>query len=149
MSAPNRIGRWINTLLSEVSNLDIDQGIEVLHACGRDCSKTNALLKGAINIRNRFADNEDTETIFQAFKKQYCNSYKLSKDDNKITLVFEECTCPLVKNGVSNPYLCNCTIGYSMQIFETLFKRPVDVRLIKSVLNGDNICKQEILVKDV
>lgn len=149
MDDMNRIARWINTILSEVSNLDGDQGIELLHACGRDCAKANALIEGATDIRNKFADNKDIETVFQAFKKQYCNSSKFSKADNKITLVFEECTCPLVKKGVSNSYLCNCTIGYSMQIFETLFGQPVEIRLLKSILKGDNICIQEILVMDV
>lgn len=149
MDALNRIARWINTILNEVSNLDDDQGIKILQVCGRDCAKSNSLIEGAIHIRNKFADNKDTETIFQAFKKQFYNSSKLSKDGNIITLVFEECTCPLVKNGVKNPYLCNCTIGYSMQIFETLFGRPVEIRLLKSVLKGDNICEQKIIVKDV
>ena len=149
MDEMNRIKRWISAILSEVSTLDGNQGIELLNACGRDCSKASPLLEGAIDIRNKFPDNEDIEELFQAFKKQYYNTSRFSKDDNKITLVFEECTCPIVKIGVSNSYLCNCTIGYSMQIFETLFGRPVEIRLIKSILKGDNICKQEILVMDV
>jgi hypothetical protein len=37
-------------------------------------------------------------------------------------------------------------VGYSRKIFETLFSRPVKVTLIKSILNGDGICKQEILI---
>ncbi len=149
MDDTNRITKWINTILNESSNLKDDQGIELLQACGRDCSKASALHKGAIDIKNRFAGNDDIGIVFQAFKKQYYNSSKFSINDNKITIVFEECTCPIAKEGVNNSYLCNCTIGFSMQIFETLFGRPVEIRLLKSILNGDNICKQEILVKDV
>jgi len=145
----NRIKRWINVLLSEVSNLDCDQGLEMLHVCGRDCSKANALIEGAVDTKKNFPDHGDMETRFQAFKNTYCNSFKLTKNGDKITLIFEECTCPLVKIGVSNSYLCNCTIGYSMQIFETLFERPVEINLLKSVLNGDSICEQEILLKDI
>ena len=103
----------------------------------------------AIKIRNEYEGNEDFEKIFQAFKKQYYNTSRFTKEGNKITLIFEECTCPLVKEGVNNSYLCNCTIGYSLKIFETLCDKPVKVKLLKSILNGDNICKQEILIKDV
>jgi predicted hydrocarbon binding protein len=145
----NRITKWINTILKGVSNLDSNKAIEILYTCGRECAKSTDLLEGAIKIRKKFADNESIETIFQAFKKQYYNMSGFSKDGNKITLVFEECTCPMVKEGVNNPFLCNCTIGYSMQIFETLFGKPVKIKLLRSVLKGDDICEQEILIKDV
>jgi hypothetical protein len=36
-----------------------------------------------------------------------------------------------------------------MQIFETLFGKPVKIKLLRSVLKGDDICEQEILIKDV
>ena len=149
MHDKDRITKWINTILQEVSKLDVNKGIELLRACGRECSKTSVLLEGSIKIRNEYKDNEDLEELFEAFKKQYYNTTRFTKDGNKITLIFEECTCPMAKEGVSNSYLCNCTIGYSMKIFETLFDRPVKIKLLKSILNGDTICKQEILVEDV
>lgn len=149
MKDQERITKWINTILQEISKLDANKGIELLHACGSECSKASALLEGAIKIRNEYEGNENSEKIFKAFKKQYYNTSRFTKGGNKITLIFEECTCPMVKEGVNNSYLCNCTIGHSLKIFETLFDKPVKVKLLKSVLNGDNICKQEILVKDV
>lgn len=148
MNDNNRITKWINTIINEVSNLEDHKGVEILHTCGKECSKASALLEGAIKIRQEQA-GDDIEKLFKAFKNQYYNTPRFSKDGNKITLIFEECTCPMVKEGVSNSYLCNCTIGYSMHAFKTLFGRPVKIQLLKSILQGDNICKQEILIKDV
>jgi predicted hydrocarbon binding protein len=147
MKDMDRITKWINTILQEVSNLKDGKGIELLHSCGRECSKASDLLEGAANTRKKFAD-DDFEQLFQAFKKQYYNSSGFSKNGNKITLIFEECTCPMVKEGLSNSYLCHCTLGYSMQIFETLFNKPIEIKLLKSILKGDDICEQEILIKD-
>jgi len=53
----------------------------------------------------------------------------------------------MVKEGVSNPYLCNCTVGYSKEIFETLFNSSVKVDLEQSILKGNKICKQVIRVE--
>ena len=145
----NRTAKWINTILKEASNLDSGKGIELLYTCGRECSKSTVFLDGANNIRKQFERNVSMGTLFQAFKEQYYNTPNFSMDGNKITLIFKTCTCPMVKQGVSNPFLCNCTIGCSMQIFETLFGKPVEIKIKKSVLRGDNICEQEILIQDV
>ncbi len=149
MEDKDRITQWINTILHKVSGLDNNKGIEILNACGGECSKTSEFLKGAVKIRIKYKANVDFDTIFAAFKMEYYNNSNFKKEGNKITLIFEECTCPMVKQGVNNSFLCNCTIGYSIKIFVTLFGRPVKVNLIKSILNNDSICKQEILVEDV
>lgn len=148
MNDLNRTSKWINTLLKEVSHLESGKGIELLHNCGRECSKSTDLLAGADNIRKKF-EGASTETLFQAFKKRYYNTPRFSKQDNIIKLIFKECTCPMVKGGVNNPFLCNCTTGYSIQIFEILFGKPVEVKLKKSILKGDEICEQEISIRDV
>lgn len=48
---------------------------------------------------------------------------------------------------MDNPFFCNCTRGYTKERFESLFGRPVQVKLLASILNGDNICKQAITIK--
>lgn len=149
MNDKNRVTQWINVILHEVSKLDDNKGIELLHVCGGECSKTSLLLEGAFNIRNKNIKDEDLNKLFEAFKTQYYNTSRLTKEGNEIILIFEECTCPMVKDGVNNSYLCNCTMGYTKKIFETLFGRSVKVKLLKSILKGDSICKQKITVEDV
>ena len=146
MNDKDKIINWIKTILQEVSNLDADKGVELLNACGKECSRVSTLLNGAIKIRDKYPDKENPDIVFKAFKEEYYNTSKFEKDGNKIKLIFEECTCPMVKQGVDNPFLCNCTVGYSINIFKTLFNRPVKVKLLKSILNGDDICEQEISV---
>ncbi len=144
MNRNGRVIQWINVILDELSKLDDNKGIRLLHACGGKCSKTSILLEGAAKIRDEYKQDGDLDKLFDAFKIQYYNTPRLMKKGNNIILIFEECTCPIVKEGVRNSYLCNCTIGYTKKIFETLFNKTIEVDLEQSILKGDKICKQLI-----
>lgn len=137
---------WVNLVLNQLSKLKDDKGIEILNKCGEKCSKTSELLAGAVKINKKYANEENADIIFNAYKTQYYNSSRLTKRGNAITLIFDTCTCPLVEEGVSNAYLCNCTIGYTKNVFETLFNREVNVDLKRSILRGDKQCEQLIIL---
>jgi predicted hydrocarbon binding protein len=147
MNSDKRITNWINHILSEISQLYDNKGHEILNECGRSCSENSALFQGAVKIRSQnLSENDDT--LFNAFKSQYYNSDRITKKQDTITLIFEKCTCPLVKKGVNNSFLCNCTTGYSKNIFETLFGKKVVVILEKSILRGDTVCRQIIRITE-
>ncbi len=148
MDDMKRITSWINTILHQMSGIDAPKGGDILEACGKECSKASALLVGALDVRSRHHENQDLDVLFKAFKSRYYNTPGFKKQGSRITLIFEDCTCPLVKKGVGNPFLCHCTMGYSRQIFETLFGKVVEIRLLKSILQGDQVCEQEISIGD-
>jgi len=57
-----------------------------------------------------------------------------------------ECLCPLVESkpkGLSAIY-CHCSVGYVKEWHERLLRRPVDVELVESVLNGGKRCRFKI-----
>jgi len=144
MEKKDRIIYWTNDFLSELSVKNKNLGIELLKNNGRKCCEQSSLYQKAKSIRNKFPDNSNDDVLFNSFKEQFYNSENLQKNGNEITLIFEECTCDRVKEGVSHPFLCNCTVGYTHQIFETLFNKKVNVKLEKSILRGDKICQQKI-----
>jgi hypothetical protein len=58
------------------------------------------------------------------------------------------CLCPMVETkpvGLS-PTFCLCSLGYVKEMHEQIFKKPVDVELMSSVLRGDARCKFKITV---
>ena len=148
MNTPTRIANWTNDILRELSKLEDGKGIEILRNCGASCSKASELHQGALAIRDQYPQESNVEVLFNAFKEAYYNSPNFSLNDETITLIFEECTCPLVQEGVNNPFLCNCTMGYSQQIFTTLFNSPVKVELEESILQGRKVCRQRIEVTE-
>ncbi|MCT4600613.1 MAG: DUF6144 family protein [Marinifilaceae bacterium] len=143
-----RASKWINNNLVELSKLKEGTGIEILNNCGKTCCEISDLYKGICEIRNKYVSEANMDTLFNDFKEKYYNSDNFTKIDNTIVLIFENCTCPLVKKGVNNSFLCNCTIGYSKRLFERLFDKKVIVNLEKSILRGDSICKQNIKILD-
>jgi len=143
-----RVGVWINQILSEISHLDDNKGIDILNSCGKNCCERSDLYRGALKIRNSNPSEKDIDVLFNKFKEEFYSSGKITKTGYVISLIFEECTCPMVEKGVSNSFLCNCTTGYSKRLFELLFDREVSVDLEQSVLKGDPICKQTIRIID-
>lgn len=141
-----RIIQWIDLVLTELSELDDNKGAEILHSCGGGCTKSSILFEGAKKIHNKYKSEKNLDILFNEFKNNYYNTPNLTKQNNKAVLIFDDCTCPLVITGISNSFLCNCTLGYSKKIFETLFDRNVGVELKESILNGDKICKQFISI---
>jgi hypothetical protein len=146
MNNHKRFCNWITINLDELSKLNDRTGIEILNNCGKACCETSMLYQGACKIRNFYAPETNIDTLFNDFKKEYYNSDTFIKKGKTISLTFNECTCFMVKNGVNNPFLCNCTIGYSKRLFETLFEREVSVYLEKSILRGDRVCMQKIKI---
>ena len=145
-----RITNWINNNLQELAQLENDKGIEIISSCGKNCCKISELYRGACEVNNKYK-KADLDTLFYNFKKKYYHSNKSDyfiKKGNIITLIFDKCTCPMVKEGVDNYFLCNCTIGYSQKLFEILFGKKVRVNLQKSILKGDPICEQLITISN-
>lgn len=142
--------KWINTVLSCLSELEGSQAKIVLEKCGRECFNSSGNLEKIKKLHDDTEDKYDIDLLFNLYKeKLYQNRPNLQKENGVIYLKYEACACGMVtQGGVTDPFLCNCTIGYTKQIFETLFGRPVRVELIRSVLNGDGICEQKISIPD-
>ena len=117
--------------------------------CGRECLKHSESIQKITSLKNNIKDKNNIDLLFNAYKEKiYENNPNLYKEGEDIYLEYHSCGCGMVTDGgVSDPFLCNCTVGYTKQIFETLFDRPIKVYLMKSILRGDSICKQKITLE--
>ncbi len=114
--------KWINTILQQMSKLEESQATAVLENCGRECLISSNMLEDIIKLRNEeVTDKDDTDLVFNTYKeKLYNNSPRITKKGRDIYLEYHKCECGMVTSGgVSDPFLCNCTVGYTKQIFET------------------------------
>lgn len=57
----------------------------------------------------------------------------------------KKCFCPAAGERTTGEF-CNCSLGWQRRMFETVFGRPVEVRLEKAILRGDDTCVFEIRV---
>lgn len=63
------------------------------------------------------------------------------------------CHCPFAKESILSDQpvsatLCNCSLGHVMNFVEAFLDRPLEGRVIHSVLNGDLSCEYEITIPD-
>ncbi|KAB3536086.1 hypothetical protein F8154_04825 [Alkaliphilus pronyensis] len=144
----NETRNWINNVLSEISNLNDDEGEKILEKCGRSCCSLSNAPQLAKEIRSKVIDKDDINLLFETYKREvYKNSPRLYKENDTIYQEFHKCGCPMVETIKNlDPFLCNCTKGYSKAIFEALFDRQVDVQILESILRGNKICKLAVKV---
>ncbi|MCH1984022.1 DUF6144 family protein [Ruminococcus sp. OA3] len=66
--------------------------------------------------------------------------------DGELYLQFGYCPCPMladVEKLETNTW-CQCTTGYSKDLFEKAFDCSADVELLKSIKMGDRVCLMKI-----
>ena len=92
-----------------------------------------------------FADKyrNNPEGFFGFIKGLWAESVDYDKEKGVIRVnekVRTTCNCPFIRERQAPDILCNCSLGTQKRIYESLFGRPVDVTLEKSVLRGDERC---------
>ena len=81
------------------------------------------------------------------FLRQYFN------EDDPLQKRRYYCHCPRVRDGVENkPVLpltyCYCGAGFYKGIWEEILEEPVEVEMLESVIQGDEVCKIVVHLPD-
>ena len=115
-------------------NLDVPVKQKILQQVGADCSQSYrelaAKYKG--NLRG-FLDYISTKWVEKA-------EYDEKAGTIRITDKAKQCTCPLVKPGVTPKDFCNCTLGWQKAIYSVVSGKPVEAEIEESILRGGARC---------
>jgi hypothetical protein len=78
----------------------------------------------------------------------------LKETDPKMKAYFY-CHCPWVKEAIKDGTVdeipnvfCNCSGGYYKSYWEIVLDQPIDVKTVKTVINGDPVCEFEIYLPE-
>ncbi len=109
----------------------------VLEKTGRECAKLGTLVAS-------FKGNP--EGYFAAATKAWGTEFLWDKPEGMVTVTVAagNCGCPLVDARRTPALLCNCSVGYQKEAFETVFGRPVEAKLKASKLDGSPRCVFEV-----
>ena len=128
---------WIKGAIKRLEQqVGKEQSIKIMENSGMDCCRKHARYKKLINEFNSIEEFLDKLSTggFQ---------FKL-KDKNAITGKYNKCYCYLVKQTIT-PFptrtYCYCGVGHIKEIFESFFKKPVEVELMQSVITGADTCE--------
>ncbi len=138
-----RTENWIMNLMEGLdNNVEKETIIKVLEQCGRQC-QSQSFIKKARAIYEKSKNTGD-------FLDKLGHVYKhLRREGNKVYIVYPECYCSQVnkihKGKLSGTY-CNCSRGWAKALFEGATGKPVEVNMEKSIINGDDQCRFEVIL---
>ncbi len=139
-----RSGRVINSIINGLEDLSVEQRRKIMEKSGEECA-----IAGSYKIAKRISQKtKDIEEIIEKINNQipWCGKWKL--EDNIIRSICNECGCPLIRNKIVNlrSTFCYCSLGWIKIIFKTLFHKPVQVEMLKSIGAGDDVCEYIIYI---
>ena len=114
---------------------------QTLHALGGKCADTykTALIDRYKGNLKGFLEEGRRNWMAEA-------DYDEAKGTIRIVDKGPGCSCPMVKEGVTPPSFCDCTLGWQVEAYSTILGRPVTAELEESVLRGGKKCIYRIKV---
>jgi len=138
---------WWKCAVEKLENeLGADNAVDVMKTCGSKCCG-----KGQRKTaRKLMQESSSIEIFLEKVSKHEVKDgeleYKLI-DKNTIIGKHNRCFCGQVKKSkelFKTSTYCQCSVEFNRQFFEAAFEKPVEVRLLQSILNGDDFCEFEI-----
>jgi len=121
-------------------NLDEASKRRVLESLGGECSQSfrDLVAKYKGDIRGFLAHAE----------KNWVEKAEYNEAAGTIRIIdkAKQCTCPLVKQGVTSPDFCSCTLGWQKATYSALLGKPVEADVEESILRGASRCVFRIRV---
>ena len=135
--------RWITWLVAAMDDhLDEETKAKILKQCGRQC-QTESLTKKARDI---YKKSNSLNDFLKKFGQVYGN---LHLEGDEVFIIYPKCYCPNV-NKIPSEKLsatyCNCSRGWIEALFEDVLGQQIDVVKHKSIVNGDEECKFQIIL---
>jgi predicted ArsR family transcriptional regulator len=133
--------KWLCNLIGE---LEKNVGEEILKGVLEDCGRKCQSQKFVEKARAIYEKSKNLDTFLAEFEQTYKHLHR-EKDGDYI--IYPKCYCTRVNkipSGQMPPIYCNCSRGWAKALFEGALGRPVEVKLEKSIVSGDNECRFKI-----
>jgi len=160
-SSDSRI-HWLKNTLNRIDNItNDDEKYDILSSCAHDFSQ-----KRIEDMRCIYEKNRDIDEVIKEMNKDYAWYEKPKREGNIIYVTkipinpegyekaetIEEkkknyCHCRFINNnldkGISSSF-CYCGTGWYRQQWEGILKKSVRIKILKSLLKGDDLCQVAI-----
>jgi predicted ArsR family transcriptional regulator len=132
-----RYAKLIEILAGKLDDATLN---EILRQLGYDCAAHDPDLR---------KHKGDIDGFIREYQKQSNDNITYDREKGIITAVGQErseCACPLIALNLTSVKACNCTLGYTQRIYETVLGKKVQVELMESVLRGGKRCAVKVRV---
>jgi len=130
------------TKLMEIlqSKLSKDEFNAIIRELGSDCSASISFIK---------TYQSDLDGYIKELKRRWNEDATYDKEKGIITVASQErteCFCPLIDTAKVSDAVCNCSLGWQKQTFETVLQKKVAVEIKESIIRGGKRCIFEIKI---
>ncbi|HEY3372210.1 MAG TPA: hypothetical protein VGK10_15250 [Prolixibacteraceae bacterium] len=111
---------------------------QILESLGKECAKRSQSeqyinnIDGFFNdLRSRWGENA---------------SYDKEKGLIRIETPERECFCPMFDSKAISTSICQCSVGWQAQTYQTILGKEVEARCVESVIRGSKRCVFEVRI---
>jgi len=116
--------RWIKTLVDKMDDALCEEACnQIMEKCGRQCIPSHVISEAA----RAYSQASDIDDFLTRLNEMKMNGGNLSREGNIIQIRCEK-------------FYCGCSLGWNKAFFEAIFQRPVDVKLVESIVSGADRC---------
>jgi hypothetical protein len=115
---------------------------KALEQCGRQCQSAGFIKKA----RSIYEKSENVDEFITNLSKVHKH---LHREGDGVYIVYPRCYCSMVNKipaGKLAGVYCNCSRGWAKALFEGALKKPVEVKLLKSIRRGDKECRFKVIL---
>ncbi len=116
--------------------LDEETKNHIIENLGRECSKRSGINKYKNNLQG----------FFNHLKSNWGENASLDNEKKiiRIETAERECFCPMFDSKKVSKSICQCSVGWQSQTYETILGQSVKAECIESVIRGGKKCIFEI-----
>ncbi|MDC0584487.1 hypothetical protein OAO55_02025 [Bacteroidales bacterium] len=127
--------------LIELLDDNLDEAVKnkIIIELGRECGRKTYDQKYTHNI----------ELFIEEIAAKWGDKITFDKDKGIIHMESKQrqkCVCPLIDSSKISKSICQCSLGWQMQTYETIMGKKVEARIVESVIYGGNKCAFEIKI---
>jgi len=128
---------YVLTLMENLEkSVDEPARIRVMNDCGRACARRGGLFKLAEEAKG------DLKAFLAGMSGVLGEGNARLIDEKTVHWSYPRCFCELVAAGPQRlpAVFCQCSVGWVMEIFQTVLGRPAKVDLVQSIKTGAPSC---------
>lgn len=119
-------------------SLDETTKNEIIEKLGRECSLNSM----AQNYKG------DVEGFFSEIHRRWGENASFDRETGIIRIETPErdCVCPLIDSKKISPSVCQCSVGWQTQTYESILGKKVEAKCLESVIRGSRKCVFEVKI---
>ncbi len=121
--------------------LDENTKNKIIENLGKECSKNSLAMKYVNNIDGFFNELHDRWGEKASYDKE--------KGFIRIETPERDCVCPFVDSKTISKSVCQCSVGWQTQTYNTILGKEVEAKCVESVVRGSKRCVFEIKILNV